>query len=329
MKSVDEVVNGRGQAGDRRRRARRARRAAGAGTWTRSRGCSPRCWRAGTVSRPAACSRREPGADARTCVRRFVAFTGGWPWQWTPSDVEDWTATCYRRRRRERTRPCAATTTGRAVPGLRDRSALRLGAALRTAVRHAPGAGLPRVEHRPPHQRPTRRGRRFARSPATSCRASSTTPTTRSPGPQRGPQGWVSAFRDATLFKVSYAWGLRRRRWRCSIWPTSPATPPRRSSAATAPATSATARPSKGSPAATAHVLTIMGLGGRGADRVPRGGPPALRGRETPGSCGRPNAAAGSRRATINKRFADYRDALGADPPSCTRTACATPTSPT
>ena len=25
-------------------------------------------------------------------VRRFQAFTNSWPWQWTPSDVEDWTS---------------------------------------------------------------------------------------------------------------------------------------------------------------------------------------------------------------------------------------------
>ncbi len=28
---------------------------------------------------------------------------------------------------------------------------------------------------------------------------------------QRGREGWLSAFRDATVLKVTYAWGLRRR----------------------------------------------------------------------------------------------------------------------
>ena len=28
---------------------------------------------------------------------------------------------------------------------------------------------------------------------------------------QRGRKGWLAAFRDAALFKVTYAWGLRRR----------------------------------------------------------------------------------------------------------------------
>ncbi|MGH9284489.1 MAG: tyrosine-type recombinase/integrase, partial [Acidimicrobiales bacterium] len=31
------------------------------------------------------------GARGRT-VRRFVDFTGGWPWQWTPAQVDSWIA---------------------------------------------------------------------------------------------------------------------------------------------------------------------------------------------------------------------------------------------
>ena len=49
------------------------------------------------------------------------------------------------------------------------------------------------------------------RSPAPSCRRSSTTPTTRSPAIRSaGRKGWLPAFRDATLFKVAYGFGLRR-----------------------------------------------------------------------------------------------------------------------
>lgn len=32
------------------------------------------------------------GSRERT-VRRFAAFTGGWPWSWTPGQLEEWIAT--------------------------------------------------------------------------------------------------------------------------------------------------------------------------------------------------------------------------------------------
>jgi integrase/recombinase XerC len=34
-------------------------------------------------------STRKQRADA---VRRFARFVGSYPWQWTPADVEEWTA---------------------------------------------------------------------------------------------------------------------------------------------------------------------------------------------------------------------------------------------
>ena len=52
--------------------------------------------------------------------------------------------------------------------------------------------------------------RKRVRSPARSCNGSSTTPTTRSSAPYGRKRGRVTAYRDATLFKVVYAWGLRR-----------------------------------------------------------------------------------------------------------------------
>ena len=55
----------------------------------------------------------------------------------------------------------------------------------------------------------TRAIRRPARSAARSCSGSSTTPTTRSTRAVRAKRkGALAAYRDATLFKVVYAWGL-------------------------------------------------------------------------------------------------------------------------
>jgi integrase/recombinase XerC len=46
-------------------------------------------WDRQQASRLLASGTRSQRADV---VRRFVAFTGAWPWQWSPSDVEDWSA---------------------------------------------------------------------------------------------------------------------------------------------------------------------------------------------------------------------------------------------
>ena len=89
---------------------------------------------------------------------------------------------------------------------------LRLGCGVRAGVRH----GVIRWRSatsgtRSPTSTTTRATRRRARSPGRSCSGSSTTPTSRSSG-RCGPKrkGALAAYRDATLFKVLYGWGLRR-----------------------------------------------------------------------------------------------------------------------
>ena len=42
------------------------------------------------------------------------------------------------------------------------------------------------------------------------CTPSSTTRRSGRPDPGLGRKGWLPAFRDATLFKTAYAYGLRR-----------------------------------------------------------------------------------------------------------------------
>jgi hypothetical protein len=73
-------------------------------------------------------------------VRRFMAFTGTWPW--SASDVEDWTAAAVGAEAAGAFDDPRLPQRARAVPGLRNRPALRLGRAVRTARRYAPGAGL-------------------------------------------------------------------------------------------------------------------------------------------------------------------------------------------
>ena len=57
-----------------------------------------------------------------------------------------------------------------------------------------------------------------------------------------GRKGWLPAFRDATLFKIAYAFGLRRNETRMLDLADFGPNPHARSSASSASATSATAR---------------------------------------------------------------------------------------
>ena len=145
-------------------------------------------------------------------VRRFATFTNSWPWDWTPADVEDWTASL-----RCRSRPLSHSTVrnyqnalGLFMDYVTDR---RYGwqaeceAKFGThpvqichewnTVRHiSDHEARPRV-------RPLTRAelqRFFDHADEQVVRAR-----------RLGSKGWVAAFRDATLFKTIYAWGLRRR----------------------------------------------------------------------------------------------------------------------
>lgn len=145
-------------------------------------------------------------------VRRFVAFTGAWPWQWSPSDVEDWTAQL-----RSEPKPRAHST----IRGYHNAVALflayvtdqRYGWAERceqlagthpVQVFHEWNTARHTSEHEArPQVRPFTRDELqgffdFADDQVARAR-------------KLGRKGWVSAFRDAALFKVTYAWGLRRR----------------------------------------------------------------------------------------------------------------------
>ena len=140
-------------------------------------------------------------------VRRFAAFAGAWPWQWTPGQVEQWVASGGWAHSTVRSYEGAlAAFLGYVCDPRYDWIAeceQQVGARPvqvchegNTAV-HAAG-----YEGRP-GRRPLTRAELQAFLDAADDHVE------RAAGSRR--KGWLAAFRDATLFKVVYGWGLRRR----------------------------------------------------------------------------------------------------------------------
>jgi integrase len=140
-------------------------------------------------------------------IRRFQAHAGGWPWDWRSEQVETWTSTGR-----------WAHSTVRSYQG-----ALQLFMAYLTDPRYGWGAACEREVGAAPTQichewntathvadyegRPERR-------PLTRAELQTLFDTADDRAEvvaRSGRKGALAAFRDATLFKVVYAWGLRRR----------------------------------------------------------------------------------------------------------------------
>jgi len=144
-------------------------------------------------------------------VRRFVEFTNEFPWRWTAPDVEELTSTL-------RSGPGHAHATIRSYQGAlacfldylvdarygwAEECQVRFGThpvqvchEWNTAVHAADYEGRP--GRRPFTREELQAFFDFADGRVAAVRAA-------------GRKGWLAAFRDATLFKVTYAWGLRRR----------------------------------------------------------------------------------------------------------------------
>lgn len=149
-----------------------------------------------------------PLVDGRErIVRRFAEFTGCWPWQWTPAQADSWLASGG-----------WAHSTARAYQGA---LALFLGYAcdprygwVAECVQRA-GAAPAQVFHEgnsPVHaaDHEGRPGRRpLTRAELQAFLDAADDLAERAACLRR--KGQLAAFRDATLFKVIYAWGLRRR----------------------------------------------------------------------------------------------------------------------
>lgn len=145
--------------------------------------------------------------DRERTVRRFAEFTGGWPWCWSPVQVETWTASGGWAHSTVRTyqgalgcfldyvcdprygwvAECEARVGARPVQICHEGN---------TATHVADYEGRPA-------RRPLTRVELQAFFDAADDRVEQVVDS--------GRKGWLAAFRDATLFKVCYAFGLRRR----------------------------------------------------------------------------------------------------------------------
>ncbi|SDT71687.1 tyrosine-type recombinase/integrase [Actinoplanes derwentensis] len=163
-------------------------------------------WDRQQASRLLAASTRKQRADS---VGRFARFVGSYPWQWTPADVEEWTAELRGGRAHSTIRGyqndvalfCSFITDARY--GWADRCEQELGTHP-VQVFHEWNTARHTSDHEArPEVRPFTRSELqeffdFADEQVDQAR-------------RLNRKGWLAAFRDATLFKVAYAWGLRRR----------------------------------------------------------------------------------------------------------------------
>lgn len=166
-----------------------------------------RGWRAQQLSRGL---KEETIADREALMRRFLAFTNEFPWTWLPGQVEEWTVTLI-----SETRLAASTVRG-------YQTSLRLFSEYLTDARYGWGrvceqefgthpvpichewnttAHLSEYEGRP-------EARPFTRSEVQAFLDYADEQVERAVRARR--KGALTAYRDATLFKVIYGWGLRR-----------------------------------------------------------------------------------------------------------------------
>lgn len=83
-------------------------------------------------------------------VERFVEATNEFPWTWTPSMVEEFFSDLRSVKRRKQATVRGYQNALQDVLLVCQRSRLRVGPGLRTAIRHSPRSGVFRMEHRHP-----------------------------------------------------------------------------------------------------------------------------------------------------------------------------------
>ena len=144
-------------------------------------------------------------------LRRFAAWTNEYPWKWRPQDVEEWTSAAASERHLARTTVMGVHLTLRLfMEYLLD---ARYGWAAECEKRF--GTHPVQICHEwntvrhvgdyegRPTNRPLSRPELQTLFDAADDRAERIR--------RQGRKGWTAAFRDATILKVAYAWGLRRR----------------------------------------------------------------------------------------------------------------------
>ena len=144
-------------------------------------------------------------------MRRFAAFTGEMPWRWTAGDVEGWTAGLLSGeghahatiRSYQGALACFLDYLTDARYGWAAECEMRFGT-YPVQVCHEWNTAVHAADY---EGRPGRRPFTRAELQAFFDYADERVAAVR----ERGRKGWLAAFRDAALFKVTYAWGLRRR----------------------------------------------------------------------------------------------------------------------
>ena len=247
----------------------------------------------------------------RQVVRRFVAFTNDYPWVWTPSDVEEWTSSLVGKGLAHSTLRNYQQTVALFIAYLCDGRygwaqvcEERFGA-VPVQVFHEWNTAAHRVEvEARPGNRPFTRGelQRFFDY----C-------DDRVVAAQRlGRKGWLTAFRDAVLFKTIYGWGLRRREAAMLDvvdWAPNARAP---EFGRYGVLSVRYGKASKGSPPKRRSVLSTMGWAAEAVDEYVTEIRPLYR------AASKPMLWPTERDARISlehidARFAEYRDALGLD----------------
>ena len=165
-------------------------------------------WRSQQLSRNLAF----PTIDAGTrVVRRFQDDCGAFPWEWTPGQLEGWCAGLRDSRARARSTVRSYQLAVRSFlayvvdPAYGwDRECL---ARFGTHAVQICGPGTVAVHAVGYEGRPGRRALSRTELQDLFDAADDVAERIRS----RGRKGWVAAFRDATMLKACYGWGLRRR----------------------------------------------------------------------------------------------------------------------
>lgn len=164
-------------------------------------------WRAQQLSRNLAFATIDAGARV---VRRFQEHTGRYPWQWAAADVEEWMAQLRRQRRAQGTlRGYQLALRGflgyvcDPAYGWNESCLERFGTHPVQICQQANLAGHASDVEGRPARRPLSRAECQALFDAADARAQAIR--------AGGRKGWLPAFRDATMLKLAYAFGLRRR----------------------------------------------------------------------------------------------------------------------
>ncbi len=277
-------------------------------------------WRDEMLARNLACSTVRAGSGGagvrRARPRVSVGVVSGM--------ADEWFADL--RAMRDCSGPRSGPTRSRsAVLRLPDRPGLRVGRRVRDAVRTHPVQVITRV-NTAVHVADSEAEPRSGRSPATSCRRCSTTPTSRSRKRALGRKGWLPAFRDATMFKVAYAYGLRRNETRMLDVADFGRNPDGAGVRRVRRGLRPVRQGEEGFAAQAAQRADCLAVDHRGARAVVHRGPAAVRCRWASGAWPSERGARVGWRS--QPRFATYRDALGLGP-GWTSTRCAAPMSPT